>query len=103
MGKGLTVTTDIAVKAVLFGACRVPKVGKALSDFSTSELIWAERILPITGLSLSRPLWTFSGDGNGYGYGYGNGNGYGDGYGNGYGYGYGNEKIEKAMQLLKEA
>ncbi len=104
MEKELIVTKEIAAKAILFGACKVPTVGNRMGQFSTSDLLWAERMMPIKGIISRIPLWCLSetGDGNGYGdgngngygngYGYGNGNGYGDGngYGNGYGDGYGN-------------
>ena len=99
------VTKDIAIRAVLAGACAVPKVGAKASTLSTEHLIWAEKLFTAEELAaLPIPLWAMSGygdgygngdgygDGNGYGNGYGNGDGYGDGYGNGdgYGYGYGN-------------
>ena len=82
------VSRELAIKVVLHGACRIPEVGKSFSEFSTSDLIWAEdkKIAAI-------PLWVLSGygdgygDGSGYGYGYGDGSGYGDGYGYGSGYG----------------
>ena len=34
-------TKEIAIKAVLHGACRIPEL-KPLSEFTTSDLIWAE-------------------------------------------------------------
>ena len=93
------VTEAIALKAVLMGACRKPKIGQKISDFSTSELIWAEDkeiISPkLAKKILGFPLWLGSGSGSGYGdgsgYGYGSGDGYGYGYGDGSGYGYGQE------------
>ena len=93
MDKSLIVTKEIAVKALLFGACRIPKIGSKIEEYSQSDLIWAERL----GIKLKELLWIKSvdgsGDGSGYGSGDGSGYGYGDGsgsgYGDGYGYGYG--------------
>jgi hypothetical protein len=98
------VTTALAVKAALMGACMLPHVGTPVEAFSTSQLIWAEdrglldsnALKELTGSDL--PLWVRSGtsygygDGAGYGYSYGDGAGYGygcvgHGYGSGYGYG----------------
>ncbi len=105
------ITQEMAIKAYLHGACRLPEIGKKISDFSTSELCWAKdkklfsdkEVKASTGKSL--PVWLLSGDGSGYGYGYGSGSGdgygsgsgsgdgsgygSGDGSGDGYGYGYG--------------
>ena len=91
MEKVLTITKEIAAKVLLFGACRAPKVGSRIDEQSQSDLIWAERMLPIKGIKIDVPLWTISvyGSGSGSGYGYGYGYGSGDGYGDGYGYGYG--------------
>lgn len=81
------VTKEHALKIVLAGACRVPKVGKEISSFSMSDLIWAEN----TGLFELKdgdlPLWVRSGSGSGYGYGYGYGYGSGSGSGSGDGSG----------------
>ena len=107
MGKSLIVTKEMAVKTILFGACKVPAVGNRIAGFSQSELIWAEQMLPINGLKLKIPLWAMSGsgygDGDGYGYGSssGYGSGYGDGDGSGYGSGYGDGDGEKYDQLPK--
>ena len=93
------VTRELAIKAILHGACEAPEVGTPISKLSTSELIWVENagfitleeIKKATGVSL--PLWLCSGygsgDGSGSGSGYGDGYGSGYGYGDGYGYGYG--------------
>ena len=88
MENGVIDKYDVA-KVILFGACldRIPKVGTNIKDFSTSDLIWAERLLPIKGFKNILPLWWCSGSGDGYGY--GSGDGYGSGSGSGYGYGYG--------------
>lgn len=67
MGKELIVTKKIAAKAILFGACKVPSVGSRISEFSTSDLVWAEQMLPIKGFELKLPLWVLSGSGSGYG------------------------------------
>ena len=91
MGKGLVVTKAMAAKAILFGACDAPEVGSPIDGFSTSDLIWAERLLPMDGFKTKLPLWTMSS--SGYGYGYGSGDGYGDGYGSG-------SKYAKLPQLL---
>jgi hypothetical protein len=118
----LKVTKDLAIRCILFGSCKVPKVGSPPSDFSASELIWAERIFTPKELKIfKQPLWTLSGygygygsgygDGSGYGYGYGSGYGdgsgsgdgygYGDGYGDGYGYGYGyGDGVDVAKKIL---
>jgi len=102
----LKVTKDHAIRAILFGACTIPKVDQSISSFSTDSLQWAERMFSLKELkAFEQPLWTFSGSGSGdgsgdgsgsgsgsgYGYGYGSGSGYGygDGYGDGYGSGYG--------------
>lgn len=64
----LKVTKDIAVRCILFGACSIPKVGEAGSDFSVSNLAWAEKMFSVKELkAFGRPLWTFSGSGDGYG------------------------------------
>jgi hypothetical protein len=94
----LKVTPELAIRAIICNACRVPEVGTLVSELSMSDLIWAERIFTAKELQeFNRPLWTFSGSGDGYGYGsahsYGDGAGYGFvygyGYGDGAGYGYG--------------
>ena len=86
----LKVTKDHAIRAILFGACTIPKVDQSISSFSTDSLQWAERMFSLKELkAFGQPLWTFSGSGYGYGYGYGDGSGYGYGYGDGYGSGYG--------------
>ena len=77
------ITKQIALKAVLFGACYTPKVGKRFSEFSTSDLVWAERLKIKNRL----PICVLSGSGSGSGSGYGSGSGSGDGYGYGNGYG----------------
>src|ERR1035437_4886634 len=88
MQDGVITKYDVA-KVILFGACsdRIPKVGTRLESFPTSDLIWAERLLPIEAVKNRLPLWVLSGYGSGYGYGYGSGDGSGYGYGYGYGYG----------------
>lgn len=82
----LKITKDIAIRCVLFGACKIPKVGRLFNSFSTSDLIWAERIFVKKELAkFKTPLWLCSGDGGsgggggGGGYGYGSGGGDGDG------------------------
>ena len=78
----LTVTKDMAIRCILFGACYVPKIGKPVSEISTGDLIWAKKMFSDAELkAFGQPLWTFSGSGSGYG------SGYGYGYGDGYGYG----------------
>ena len=82
------VTKDIAIRCVLFGACKVPKVGTPAKVFSFAGLAWAERMFTKAELKkVGVPLWALSGYGDGYGDGdgYGNGYGYGDGDGNGNG------------------
>ena len=87
MDQGVITKEDVA-KVILFGACsdRIPKVGTRLESLPTSDLIWAERLLPIKGFKNKLPLWVLSGSGSGdgYGYGYGSGYGYGDGSGSKY-------------------
>jgi hypothetical protein len=84
----LKVTKDIAIRTILFGSCTIPKVGRPVSEFSQSELIWAERIFSASELkAFDEPLWTRAGSGYGDGSGYGSGSGYGDGYGYGAGSG----------------
>ena len=87
------ITKEIALKAVLLGACSLPEIGMAISKLPTSSLIWAENkgmanreeIRIATGFDL--PLWVLYGDGDGYGDGYGDGDGSGEGYGDSYGEG----------------
>ena len=82
------VTVDLAKRAVLFAACRIPRVGTPVGQLTTADLIWAERILTNREKAeIGKPLWTFSGYGSGYGY--GSGSGYGSGYGDGSGSGSG--------------
>jgi len=70
----LTVTKDIAIRCVLFGACTIPKVGRKISEFGSGDLSWAERIFSLKELkSFARPLWTLAGSGSGSGYGSGDG------------------------------
>ena len=95
--KQAIVTKEFAIKAILFGACRSPKIGTPINELSHSELVWAhdafkptsEELLEETGETT--PLWARAKDGSGYGDGdgYGYGDGYGSGYGDGDGYGYG--------------
>ena len=74
----LTVTKDIAIRAIVCGACKVPMVGTPVSYFSTYDLIWAENLFDPTELKAFRiPLWAHAG------YGAGDGAGYGDCYGAG--------------------
>jgi len=95
MGKDIIITKEIALRAVLFGACRIPKVGENIKCLSQSDLFWAEKILfPRERKALKIPLWCCGyGDGDGTGNGdgdvFGNGDGDGDGDGNGYGDGFG--------------
>ena len=74
-----TVTKEIALKVVLMGACRIPKIGSNASSFSTSALIWAED--HDIKIENDLPLWVLS-----------------SGYGNGYGAGY--EKMLKSLQII---
>ena len=84
----LVVTKDIAIRAVLAGACRTPTVGSLVSSFSQSDLVWAEQLFSgEERKSFNIPLWVRSGYGSGYGHGDGYGDGYGDGSGDGYGHG----------------
>lgn len=70
----LTVTKDIAIRAILSGACYVPKIGTPVSEIPAGDLIWSERMFSKTELEKMKiPLWVLSG------YGYGDGSGYGDG------------------------
>ena len=74
-------TKEIALKAVLHGACKIPKVGRPIQRFSRSELIWVEESF-YKNPTGKIPLWCMadgSGDGSGYGSGYGCGDGYGCG------------------------
>ena len=90
MEKGVITKEDVA-KVILFGACsnRIPKVGTRLENLPTSDLIWAEQLLPISGFKNRLPLWVCSGSGYGSGSGDGSGYGSGDGSGDGSGSGYG--------------
>lgn len=91
------VTKELALKAVLHGACEVPKVGTTISELDANQLHWVAtagyitpaEVIAATGHDL--PVWALSaaGSGSGDGYGSGDGDGYGYGYGSGYGYGYG--------------
>ena len=68
----LKVTKEIAIKAILFGACSIPKIGQDASEFSVSSLSWAERLFSPKELkAFGRPLWTFSRSGSGSGSGSG--------------------------------
>ena len=62
---------EMALKAVLHGAYKIPKIGQDISKFSSSDLIWAEKHGIITPLKGELPLWVCSYDGYGYGDGYG--------------------------------
>ena len=99
----LKVNKEYAIRAILFGACYVPKIGKSISEIPVNDLIWAEKMFSPTEIKeFGVPLWTLSGDGygsvdgsvdgsgSGYGYGYvdGSGDGSGSGSCSGYGYGY---------------
>ena len=83
MEKGLiaVVTRELAIKAVLHGACRIPEVGQPLSEIKTEDLIWAESKGFVTEKDkmTKLPIWVLSGSGSGDGYGYGSGDGYGYG------------------------
>ena len=91
------VTKDMALRILLHGACEAPKIGRKISLFSTSDLVWVENkgiFEPQEVKQISElPIWLLSGDGygdgDGSGYGYGSGDGSGYGYGSGDGYGYG--------------
>jgi hypothetical protein len=92
----LKITEEIAIRTILFDACKIPAVGVLVSSFSQIELIWAEKIITkAEAKSLKVPLWTLSGAGSGvgsgvgYGDGAGDGAGSGDGDGAGVGYGHG--------------
>ena len=81
---GAVLTKELAIKAILHGACGVPDIGTPISSLSTHQLIWAEDrgiIPPELTEALGLPGWLLSGSGYGYGSGYGDG--YGDGYGSG--------------------
>ena len=69
MEKSIIITKIMVAKTILFGACseRIPTVGQSVNRLSQSDLIWAERMLPIKGLKLDVPLWTLSGYGSGDG------------------------------------
>ena len=72
----LVVTKDLAIRAILYGACKVPKVGAPAREFSTADLIWAERIFEPKELkAFELPLWVLSGSGDGSGSWYGSGYG----------------------------
>ena len=118
------ITKEIALKAVLMGACEIPDIGKKISDCQFNDLVWASTKDII---KLEYPLWAYSSYGYGYGYGdggYGYGSGYGDngsgsgdgdggygyggdgdnGYGSGYGgsgYGYGGSGYGLILEVLK--
>ena len=86
------ITKDLAIKAVLHGSCRIPKVGEPISRLSTQDLIWGEEKGFVSEsdkkkIGVNLPLWVLSGSGSGSGYGDGDGSGYGDGYGYGDGSG----------------
>lgn len=74
------ITVEQAERALLHGACAVPRVGTRVARLTTEQLIWAEE----RGFTLQNllPIWVLS-SGSGYGY--------GDGYGDGSRYGYGDE------------
>ena len=85
------ITRELAIKAVLHGACRIPRVGQEISRLSTEDLIWVENIGCVTAeqkqsLGIKIPIWVLSV--SGYGYGSGSGDGYGSGDGSGSGDGY---------------
>src|ERR1017187_4287122 len=92
----LTVSKDMAVRCILFGACYVPKIGKPISEIPVNDLIWSEKMFnPQEIKDFGGPLCALSSSGygdcysDGYGSGYGSGSGDGDGYGDGYGSGSG--------------
>ena len=93
----MLITKEIAVRVVLAGACRIPPIGKKISDMSTSELDWVDsrkifsdsEVKKLTGTTVPLYFLSISKDGSGYGSGYGSGSGYGDGSGYGYGDGSG--------------
>ena len=94
------ITKDLAIKAVLHGSCRIPKVGEPISRLSTQDLIWVEEKGFVSEsdkkkMGVNLPLWVLSGDGSGSG----SGSGYGDGSGSGYGYGL--LKTKEFMDLVK--
>jgi len=93
----LKVTPELALKAVLMGACRMPEIGKKVEDFSFSDLVWGEKLFQSQELKI--PLWACAKSGYGSGYGSGDGSGSGSGYDSGYGYGL----IEKTITKIKEA
>jgi hypothetical protein len=98
----MIITKELAIKAYLHGACRLPKIGGRVSDLSTSDLVWCEEKKFVTPLDKKRmgvtlPVWVLSGYGYGYGSGYGDGYGDGSGYGSGYGSGDGFKKIEELL------
>ena len=75
------VTKDMAIRAILHGACSPPVVGKEISSLPQSNLIWAEErgiISPKEKAAAVLPAWALakSGYGDGYGDGYGSGDGY---------------------------
>ena len=82
----LVVTKELAARAILFGACSVPKIGTSAKDIDVGDLIWAEKIFSAKELKAFKfPLWTLSGSGSGDGYGYGSGDGSGNVFGSGNG------------------
>ena len=61
------VTKEIAVKAVLLGACKLPSVWATVSSFSFSELLWAHSAGIGEKSANELPLWARSGSGSGSG------------------------------------
>lgn len=69
----MVITREIALRAVLCGACKVPEVGRPVSDLSQSALIWAEDAGIAEGVKAPLPIWVLSGSGSGDGDGDGDG------------------------------
>ena len=81
------ITRDLAIQAILRGACRIPEIGRRVSSLSTADLAWAEdnNLVPEeVKAQFNIPIWCLSDNGDGIGE-YGDGGSDGSGYGRGYG------------------
>lgn len=64
------ITKELALKAILHGACELPKIGAKISSLSTSTLIWAQEHSLVTreevreAIGKDTPVWLLSGDGD---------------------------------------
>jgi hypothetical protein len=69
INENTNISYDMALKAVLNGACDIPKIGIKICDLSFSDSVWAE--INLKNHIISKfPLWALT---SGYGSGDGSG------------------------------